>query len=108
MDDYPKTIEGLLQHIAELEKTILALQDENRQLREQLEQERRKNARQAAPFRRREHNKIPNDQKKRPGRKPGHIDEEIMPDQPHVIRLPRRRSCRCMRRVLICGNRPVA
>ena len=80
MDDYPKTIEGLLQRIAELEKTIATLQ-------EQLEQERRKNARQAAPFRRRENKKVPNGQKKRPGRKPGHegshrpipehIDEEI-------------------------------
>ena len=80
MDVYPKTIEGLLQRIAELEKTIAELQ-------EQLEQERRKNARQAAPFRRRENNKVPNDQKKRPGRTPGHegshrpvpehIDEEI-------------------------------
>jgi len=67
VDDYPKTIEGLWQRIAELEKTILTLQDENRQLREQLEQERRKSARQTAPFRQRENKKVPNDPKKRPG-----------------------------------------
>jgi len=57
------------------------------ELQEQLEQERRKNARQAAPFRRRENKQVPNYQKTQPGRKTGHegthrpipehIDEEI-------------------------------
>jgi len=50
VDDYPKIIEGLLQRIAKLKKTIASLQ-------EQLEQERRENARQATPFRRREKKK---------------------------------------------------
>lgn len=80
-------IETLLQRIEAMEQTIAALQDENRLLREQLEQQQRTNARQAAPFRRRENKKVPGDQKKRPGRKPGHpgvnrpvpehVDQEI-------------------------------
>lgn len=80
-------IETLLQRIAVMEQTIAAMQDENRLLREQLEQQQRTNARQAAPFRRRENKKTPDDQKKRPGRKPGHpganrpvpehVDQEI-------------------------------
>jgi hypothetical protein len=87
MDDPQVTIETLLQRIAVLEQTVAALQDENRLLREQLEQQRRTNARQAAPFRRRESKKVPDDKKKRPGRKPGHpgssrpvpehVDQEI-------------------------------
>jgi len=80
MDDYPKIIEGLWQRIAELEKNIA-------ELKEQLEQERRKNAQQAAPFRQQDNKKVPNNQKKQPGRKTGHegthrpvpehIDQEI-------------------------------
>jgi transposase len=58
--------------IAALEKRLAELEAENRQLREQLEQAQREAARQAAPFRRPEHKKVPDDQKKRPGRKPGH------------------------------------
>jgi len=93
--DVPQiTIETLLQRIAVLEQTVLTLQEENRLLqadnrllREQLEQQHRTSARQAAPFRRRDSKKVPESEKKRPGRKPGHpgvcrqvpeqVDEEI-------------------------------
>lgn len=87
MDDPQAIIEQLLQRIAVLEQTVAALREENRLLREQLDQIQRTNARQAAPFRRRESKKIPEGEKKQPGRKPGHpgtcravpehIDQEI-------------------------------
>jgi len=94
MDDPQIIIETLLQRIAVLEQTVATLQEkndqlqaENRLLREQLEQQQRGTARQAAPFRRRESKKVPEDKKKRPGRKPGHpganravpqhVDQEI-------------------------------
>ena len=87
MDVPQHTIETLLQRIAVLEQTVATLQEENRLLREQLEQQQRTNARQAAPFRRRENKKVPEDKKKQPGRKPGHpgtnrpvpeqVDQEI-------------------------------
>lgn len=51
---------------------IEALERENRQLHEQLEQAQRAAMRQAAPFRRDERNKIPPEQQKPPGQKPGH------------------------------------
>ena len=69
MDDPQVIIEPLLQQIAELKQTIATLRDENRQLREQLEQQQRVNARQAAPFRRRESKKVSEDEKKRPNRR---------------------------------------
>jgi len=87
MDAPPTVIESLLQRIAALEQTVTSLREENRLLREQLEQQRRTNARQAAPFRRRETKKVSESEKKRPGRKPGHpgahravpeqVDQEI-------------------------------
>lgn len=87
MDDPQKIIDALLQRIAALEQNVATLQDENRLLREQLEQQQRTSARQAAPFRRRESKKVSEGEKKRPGRKPGHpgsrrpvpehIDQEI-------------------------------
>ena len=87
MDDVQTTIATLLRRIAELEQTVSTLQTENRLLREQLEQQQRSSARQAAPFRRRDSKKVSEDKKKRPGRKPGHpgshrpvpehIDQEI-------------------------------
>ena len=87
MDDSHKIIEDLLQRIAELEQTVAKLREENDHLRKQLEQHQRTNARQAAPFRRRNNKKVPPEEKKQPGRKPGHpgtcrpvpeqIDEEI-------------------------------
>jgi transposase len=75
MDDPQNLIDALLQRIAALEQAVATLQDENRLLREQLEQQQRTNARQAAPFRRRESKKVPEGEKKRPGRKPGHPGE---------------------------------
>jgi hypothetical protein len=93
MDDTRVTIETLLQRIAVLEKTVETLQNENKLLREHLEQQQRTSARQAAPFRRRENKKVPEGEKKRPGRKPGHpgtnrpvpehIDQEI--EQPWTV-----------------------
>ena len=87
MEDSQAIIERLLQRIAELEQIVAALREENRLLREQLEQIQRTNARQAAPFRRRESKKVAEGEKKRPGRKPGHpgvyraepeqVDQEI-------------------------------
>ena len=72
MDAPQRTIEALLQRIATLEQTIATLQEENRLLREQLEHQQRTSARQAAPFRRRDGQKVAEAEKKRPGRKPGH------------------------------------
>ena len=87
MDASQTIIEGLLRRIAELEQTVSKLQEENSFLRKQLETQQRTNARQAAPFRRRNDKKVADDKKKRPVRKPGHpgvcrpvpehIDEEI-------------------------------
>jgi transposase len=65
-------IEQLHQRIATLEDRLRLLEAENRQLRDQLEDAQRQAARQAAPFRRAEPKKVPEGQKKRPGRKPGH------------------------------------
>jgi len=69
----------LQEQIAELQaqnSALLArieqLEQENQALRQQLEEAQRVAARQAAPFRRPEPKKVPDDQKKRPGRKPGH------------------------------------
>jgi uncharacterized protein YukE len=58
--------------IAALEAVIEQLQTERQQLRDQLDESQRTAARQAAPFRRRDSRKVPEDRKKRPGRKPGH------------------------------------
>jgi transposase len=55
-----------------LREQLARLDEENRRLLEQLEEAQRAAARQAAPFRRPERKKIPEDQKKKPGRKPGH------------------------------------
>jgi len=87
MDAPQKIIESLLRRIAALEQTVTLLHEENRLLREQLEQQRRTSARQAAPFRRRETKKVSESEKKQPGRKPGHpgahravpehVDQEI-------------------------------
>jgi len=73
MDDPQAIIERLLRRIAELEETVAALREENRLLREQLEQIQRTNARQAAPFRRRESKKVPEGEKKGTVRQVAHI-----------------------------------
>jgi transposase len=66
------TIAQLLERIAALEARVQELSTENRKLRDQLEEAQRAGFRQAAPFRRRESIKVPNDQKKKPGRPKGH------------------------------------
>lgn len=73
MDDQAaRTIAELRSEIQRLGAEVDELRAENRQLREQLEQAQRAAARQAAPFRRRERQKVADDARKTPGRKPGH------------------------------------
>jgi transposase len=64
--------QALRAEVAALEQTIRDLLDQNRQLQETLDEQARAAARQAAPFRRRESQKVPDGSKKRPGRPPGH------------------------------------
>jgi DNA repair exonuclease SbcCD ATPase subunit len=64
MESLQSIIAELLHRIATLEQTVATLQDENRQLREQLAQQERSHARQAAPFRRRESKKVSEGEKK--------------------------------------------
>jgi transposase len=73
MDDRTRTIiEQLQAKIKCLEDRIEQLEQENRQLRDELEKAQRQMARQAAPFRREQHKRIPPDEHKPRGRKPGH------------------------------------
>jgi transposase len=58
--------------MAELERRIADLIAENRALRDQLDEAQRQAARQAAPFRRRDSQKVPEARRKRPGRPKGH------------------------------------
>jgi hypothetical protein len=64
--------QALRAQIAALEETIRWLQSERQQLQEKLDEAQRATARQAAPFRRPERTRVPEDQKKRPGRPKGH------------------------------------
>jgi hypothetical protein len=66
-------IAELRHELAEFKGQVKRLVEENRGLRERLEQAQREAARQAAPFRRREAKKIPKDEQKRPGRPAGHV-----------------------------------
>jgi hypothetical protein len=68
----PETIDELRRENAALRQQVQALQQTCKQLQEQLEQVQRDGKRQAAPFRRRPEDKVTDDSKKRPGRKPGH------------------------------------
>jgi transposase len=65
-------IQSLRDIIDQQGRRIADLVAEDQALSEQRDEARRKAARQAAPFRRRDSKKIPEDQKKKPGRKPGH------------------------------------
>ena len=65
-------IEELQTQNKRLSKRIEQLEQENRQLREQLEKTQGAALRQAGPFRRDERSKVPPEQQKPPGRKPGH------------------------------------
>ena len=82
--------------VAELEKRIADLVAENKALRDQLDEAHRQAARQAAPFRRRDSKKVPDEKRKRPGRPKGHpgahravpthVDTEVevpLPSCPH-------------------------
>ena len=62
----------LRRQLGDAQEQIARLTAENEQLKQRLEELERQAARQAAPFRRREKKKVDPDQKKRPGRKPGH------------------------------------
>jgi transposase len=66
------SLQELHERLAYLEQRVRELEDENRRLREQLDEAQRAAARQAAPFRRREAKKVPDGPKKRPGRPKGH------------------------------------
>jgi transposase len=80
-------VEWLSAELETLREENRRLREENRLLREQIEAALRANARQAAPFRRREKAKKPEEEKKQPGREKGHpgtcrttpehVDEEI-------------------------------
>jgi len=63
---------ALRAQVAALEQTIVDLLEQIRQLQERLDERTRAAARQAAPFRRRESNKVPDGSRKPPGRPPGH------------------------------------
>lgn len=82
--------------VASLEQRVTDLTAENQALRDQLDESQRQAARQAAPFRRRDSQKVPEAQRKRPGRPKGHpgvyrpvpaqVDEHIevpLPACPH-------------------------
>ena len=82
--------------VAGLEQRVTDLTAENQALRDQLDESQRQAARQAAPFRRRDSQKVPEAQRKRPGRPKGHpgvyrpvpaqVDEHIevpLPACPH-------------------------
>ena len=75
-------LQELLDRIAALEQRVRELEEENRRLREQLDEAQRAAVRQAAPFRRRESKKIPEGRKKRPGRPKGHEGAyRVVPEQ---------------------------
>ena len=91
-----REIQGLRAAVADLERRVAELTAENRALSDQLDESRRQAARQAAPFRRRESQKVPEARKTRPGRPEGHpgvhrfvpaqVDEHIevpLPARPH-------------------------
>jgi transposase len=58
--------------IADLEQRLADLTAQNQALREQLDEAQRQAARQAAPFRRRDSQRVPDARRKRPGRPKGH------------------------------------
>jgi len=91
-----REVQGLRAAIVELERRVAELTAENQALYDQLDESRRQAARQAAPFRRRDSQKVPEARRKRPGRPEGHpgarrsvparIDEHIevpLPACPH-------------------------
>lgn len=73
LDARDALIAELRRELAQLQRQVAQLTAENQHLREQLAQSQQEGARQAAPFRRRESQKLPQDQHKRPGRRVGHV-----------------------------------
>jgi transposase len=74
MDDRTRAIIGELRaEVKRLKERVEFLEQENRQLREELEKAQQQMARQAAPFRREERKKIPPDKHKPAGRQSGHL-----------------------------------
>lgn len=71
-DEAAQTITELREQVRRLEAEVEQLRGENQQLREQLEQAQRAGARQAAPFRRRERQKVAEAARRPPGRENGH------------------------------------
>lgn len=72
LDSLLRELEQLRAAHAQLLQQVQQLTLENQQLRQHLQDAHQATARSAAPFRRREPRKVPPDQKKSPGRKPGH------------------------------------
>jgi transposase len=71
-DASSRIIDELRQENQALRERVRALEEVCRQLQERVGEAERAGKRQAAPFRRREAGKVPEAEKKRPGRKPGH------------------------------------
>jgi hypothetical protein len=65
-------VRSLQAEVAALRARVAQLEQEDARLRQQLDEAQRQAARQAAPFRRRDSRKIPEDQHKPTGRAPGH------------------------------------
>jgi len=96
VEQLDQEIGALRATVAELERRVAELIAENRALQDQLDESRRQAARQAAPFRRRDSQKVPEARRRRPGRPKGHpgahrsipaqVDEHIEvppPARPH-------------------------
>jgi hypothetical protein len=96
VEELGREIQDLRATVAELERRVAELTAANRALQDQLDESRRQAARQAAPFRRRDSQRVPEARKKRPGRPKGHpgahrsapaqVDEHIevpLPACPH-------------------------
>jgi hypothetical protein len=103
-DDLVQVVEDLRRQLAKLrgeneklKARIEELENENRQLRERLEQAQTATMRQAAPFRREGHHKVPDHLKKRPGRKPGHPGYcRLVPDHiDQTVELPLKQCPHC-------------
>jgi transposase len=96
VEELGREVQDLRAAVVELQRRVAELTAENRALHDQLDESRRQAARQAAPFRRRDSQKVPEARKKRPGRPKGHpgahrsvpaqVDEHIevpLPACPH-------------------------
>lgn len=96
VEELGREVQGLRSAVVELERRVAELTAENKALYDQLDESRRQGARQAAPFRRRDSQTVPEGRKKRPGRPKGHpgthrsvpaqVDEHIevaLPACPH-------------------------